>query len=393
MGAALPTLSRGVNLSHWLTYQDRQPVVQDDMALIRKAGFDHVRIPFDPGLLGWNPDAPGKKSSTLPDISRLDAAVDLAINSGLVAVLDFHPAETLKKRIETEPNVQNAFVNLWGNLASRYRNRPVDKLVFEVLNEPQYWEVNSPAAWQSLRGNALAAIRKQDKVHLVLLSGRLGGGLQGLLEEPTVNDPAVAYTVHYYDPMLFTHLGAPWDPFISGVQGMITGLLYPPSTNKWTIDSSGNWLDLGNIQLKPNADWKIVKEALNAYLPWGPVSIANDLQKVQQWSAEHSQAKVVCNEFGALLPGNDPTSRSAWLKDVRVELEKLGFGWAVWDYTDLFGIAYPTGEAYLSGEGVLVPVNISRPARQFRASDLSALGLALPTKVSSAARTTDRPKH
>lgn len=57
--AALPSLARGVNLSHWLTYQGRQPVVQADMAMIRQAGFDHVRIPFDPVFLGWQPDARG----------------------------------------------------------------------------------------------------------------------------------------------------------------------------------------------------------------------------------------------------------------------------------------------------------------------------------------------
>lgn len=364
--AALPTLARGVNLSHWLTYQGRQPIVQADMNLIREAGFDHVRIPFDPGFLGWQPDARGGQSAVLPQIGKLDAAVELAIQSGLVAILDFHPAESLKKRIETEPKIQAAFVNLWGNLATRYRNRPVEKLVYEVLNEPQYWELGSPADWLSLRGKALGAIRKRDSAHLVLLSGRFGGGIKGLLEEPTVKDPAVAYTFHYYEPMLFTHLGAPWEPFISGVQGMFTGLLYPASANSWSVV---HW---GNIQLKPDADEDTVAAAMTEYQPWGAARIAEDLVQVQHWSAEH-RARVICDEFGVLQPGLDAVSRSRWLKDVRMTLEHMGLGWSVWDYADLFGIAFPTGDSYPTGDGAMIPVDNTHPSRQFRASDIDAL--------------------
>lgn len=377
LGANLPTLSRGINLSHWLSYEGRQPVVQADMELIRKAGFDHVRVSFDPAFLGWLPDAPGEKATVLEDIGKLDAAVDLAIKSGLVVVLDFHPAEALKDRIEKESDVQNAFVNLWGTLAFRYRDRPTDKLVFEVLNEPQFWKDSSPERWHELRGKALAAIRKWNKNHLVLLSGRMGGGLQGLLEEPTVSDPTVAYTFHYYEPMLLTHLGAPWEPHLSNVQGMITGLRYPPSANTWTLDSSGKIIDPGNLIIKANADEALVTSAVQDYVSWGPSRFAGDFSKVQKWSSAHAEARVICNEFGVILPGMDLASRSAWLRDVRGALENHQLGWAVWDYSDAFGIAMPTGETYLTGDGVTVAANPARPISQFRESDLSALGLPI----------------
>ena len=104
--ATLPNLQRGVNLSHWLTYYGRQPIVQADMTRIASAGFDHVRINFDPGLLGWNPDS-RTNSASLPQISKLDNAVNMALQAGLVAVLDFHPSATLKQRIEKEPEPSN----------------------------------------------------------------------------------------------------------------------------------------------------------------------------------------------------------------------------------------------------------------------------------------------
>lgn len=111
---------------------------------------------------------------------------------------------------------------------------------------------------------------------------------------------------------------------------------------------------------------------MTEYQAWGPARIAEDLVQVQHWSAAQ-QARVVCNEFGVLQPGLDAASRSRWLKDVRVSLEHLELGWSVWDYADLFGIAFPTGETYLTGDGATVPVDNSHPARQFRTSDIDAL--------------------
>jgi len=47
---ALPR--RGVNLSHWLSWEGRQPVVEADVRMIRTAGFGHVRLPLEPAFIG-----------------------------------------------------------------------------------------------------------------------------------------------------------------------------------------------------------------------------------------------------------------------------------------------------------------------------------------------------
>jgi hypothetical protein len=37
-------------------------------------------------------------------------------------------------------------------------------------------------------------------------------------------------------------------------------------------------------------------------------------------------------------PFADPQDRAAWLHDVRTALEKNGIGWAMWDYSESFGV-------------------------------------------------------
>ena len=94
-------LKRGINLSHWLQYDGRQPIVAADMVMIRQAGFDHVRIPFDPLHLGWNPDIASAAATARPtlDFTPLDQAVNLALQADLAVILDFHPEAPLRHRI------------------------------------------------------------------------------------------------------------------------------------------------------------------------------------------------------------------------------------------------------------------------------------------------------
>ena len=91
--AQTPSFLRGVNLSHWLTYEGRQPITQRDMTMIKAHGFDHIRIPFNPQNLGWTLES-AKELKPLR-FERLDAAIRLGIEAGLNVIIDFHPEEAL----------------------------------------------------------------------------------------------------------------------------------------------------------------------------------------------------------------------------------------------------------------------------------------------------------
>lgn len=360
----LPVLKRGVNLSHWLQYGGRQPIVAADMDMIRRAGFDHVRIPFDPIQLGWNPDALPPTDQPNLDFTRLDRAVDLALQADLALILDFHPQDSVRNRIETETGAQHAFLDFWGRLAERYAHHPISRVVFELLNEPQYYQDDGATRWDQLQRQTLAQIRLYVPEHLVLLAGIHGGSIEGLQYLSPVADAQVRYVFHFYEPALFTHLNAPWEPFLSGPQGMITGLPYPARDA------------INQVSLLANANPAIAWAAINQYIRerWGPARIQRIFARAAAWAAQRGMT-LVCTEFGALRHGPDALARRRWLYDTRSALENSAIGWTVWDYADLFGVATATGLITVTEDYAIVPVDAENPQRQFDSTALRALGL------------------
>ena len=77
-----PALKRGINLSNWFTEGQRLPLKSHDMAAIKQAGFDHVRIPINPELLGFS----------LADASTGMFVVGGALAAAGAAVLLFAPS-------------------------------------------------------------------------------------------------------------------------------------------------------------------------------------------------------------------------------------------------------------------------------------------------------------
>ncbi|MBL8258935.1 MAG: cellulase family glycosylhydrolase [Candidatus Competibacteraceae bacterium] len=361
-----PPLRRGVNLSHWLQYEGRQPVTAADLAAIYRAGFDHVRLPFDPERLGWNPDAQGGVADSWPGLVELDQAIDLALAAKLAVILDFHPESALRDRIETDPRTGKAFLQAWRALAARYAKRPVEQLAFAPLNEPQFYSFDGARRWRRLQAAVVGAIRQQAPSHWILLSGTRGSSIAGLRLMAPLTDPKVRYVFHFYEPMLFTHLNAPWEPFKSGPQGMVAGL-------KYGVDRPQA---LAAARPLPGADAKTANAAIQEYAAeeWNARRIAAEIDKASAWAKEHN-VKLVCTEFGIFRDATDAASRNLWLRDVRVALENAGIGWSVWDYADFFGIATATGQVAKTADGAPIPGDPKNPTRQFDADALAALGL------------------
>ena len=173
---------------------------------MRQVGLDHVRIPVDPVVFGWRPDAGAARLAFLPSLRQ---AIETALTAGLEVVLDLHTTAETKSRIEQEPALEQALVSLWLQLGRALADLPTSRLAFELFNEPQYygWQARR---WPALQTRLLAAVREQAPRHLVLLTGNEGGSFKGLQGLPRVSDAAVAYVFHYYEPFLFTHQGAHW---------------------------------------------------------------------------------------------------------------------------------------------------------------------------------------
>ena len=355
-----PPFRQGVNLSHWLQYTGRQPVNPADMRLIAKAGFDHVRIPFDPDFLGWLPGG----AEPLPKVALLENAVDMALAAGLAVIVDFHPEASLEASIESNAGTREAFLRLWTWLAARLANRPADRVAFEILNEPQYY--NRPAAaWDQLQHEAVRAIRRVAPENRLLLTGIHGSGIAGLERLTPVADPHILYVFHFYDPQLLTHQGANWPPYPERAEGMMRGLVYPAAE-----------MSLAKVELRPGADIGLVTQSVRQYLDagWGAETIRGRIDVARQW-ARRQHTELFATEFGALRGSLSPLSRIRWLADVRKALDDASIGWTVWDYADLFGVAETTGAVERLDDGTAIALDGTRIERRFDPEILKALGL------------------
>lgn len=325
-GAALPVLQRGINLTHWFEYEQAQMVAASEMQQLRQLGMDHVRIPIDPVVGGWTPQS-GARLQWMP---ALRTAIEQAIKAGLDVVVDLHLEPTVKKQIEDDSDLEPALMALWGYLGRELHDFPVSRLAFELFNEPQYYGW-SARRWPDLQNRLLQSLRDQAPSHLALLSGNEGGSLKGLRALPLVNDGAVAYVFHYYDPFLFTHQGANWLDTRYTTAGLRRGVRYPA---QYQVAAPAQLL-----QPHPRATKEMAQ-----YLSddWGSHRVRSDMDAAGRFAKEKN-IRVVCNEFGVIRANVDVPSRYRWMKDVRTALEANNLGWTLWDYTDIFGITAQSG--------------------------------------------------
>jgi aryl-phospho-beta-D-glucosidase BglC (GH1 family) len=317
-------LTRGINASGWFSGSgeysaDRTSkwITADDLIQMRELGFTYVRIGVDPVYFGnyGRPDAPAKEALW----KRLDDAVDLALNNGLIVDLSVFPRDDYKQQLANDRGVTQ-FVFLWEALAKRYANRDPDHLILELMNES---EVQDPYRWIGIESAAVTAIRRADSVHTIIASGAHYDSLDDLLVTQPLADENVIYTFHFYEPYQFTHQGATWGspewlyykdiPFPATVSQLDPTLKSIPS-------------DIARYQL-----------FLYAAGNWNADTIRQRIAFAANWGREHN-VPILCNEFGAFRDTAPPDSRARYIEAVRSALEANHIGWAMWDWSGNFGL-------------------------------------------------------
>lgn len=356
-------IAKGINLSSWLANAPRQPVFQRDFLAIRRAGFDHVRLPVNPEQFGFqlkkNTDGMEKAN-----FSPVDRAISMSVANDLPVLLNIHPRNDFMKTLEENEWAEEKFIRMWAALAARYKNHPADKLAFELLNEPQYYD--SEKRYYRLLDRLVAAIRKEDKDRTLIVGGPYGSSINGLLEMEPVGDPNVIYAFHFYEPYIITHQGI-HQGFKDKMVPHFRKLPYPSSM------VAGDAKTYAPKAPDPEKAGEELQEYTDA--DWNAERIGARIKEVKEWADKH-KARVICSEFGVLRNHIDPASRYRWIEDARAAFETNGFAWELWDYADIFGIAVPRGKT--SADPVDGAVKLDDPmkaSREIEAAAVKALGL------------------
>lgn len=325
LAARFGRLRRGINLSHWFSQAPNYTkahlethTTAQDIALIKSMGFDHVRLPIEPApLLSETPD-PSILNSTY--LQYVDSALDMVLATGLAVVVDIHPSDEFKLRMNRDERGIEAFQKFWRAFASHLSKRNPDSVFLEVLNEPM---VEDAYRWYGIQAKLIASIRAGAPNHTIIAGGNRWSGLYEMLFLEPYADPNVIYNFHYYEPFAFTHQGATWAgpnlPFYKNVP-------YPssPEAVKLLLDT---------IADEP-ARYNLLRYGEDT---WNGQRIERELGAAAAWAAKH-RVYITCNEFGAFRKVVRPGDRVAWLHDMRTALEKHGIGWTMWDYAGGFAV-------------------------------------------------------
>jgi aryl-phospho-beta-D-glucosidase BglC (GH1 family) len=321
-------LRRGINASEWFAQSandysaartDRFTDAQD-IALMARLGFDHVRLSIDPVPLEQGPR--GADGLNAEFVGRLDRAVDTMLAHGLAVIIDVHPEESYKQRLFSGDDGADRLTMTWRRLAAHYAARDPERVFFEMMNEP---EVRDPYRWAGIQARLAAAIRAVAPKNTLIAAGPNYSDIVDLLAMHPLGDGNVIYNFHFYDPHEFTHQGASWGE----AWWSYTRNIPYPATESSMAES------LQQVP-EPAARYKLESYWLDH---WDAHRTRLLLDEAAAWGRENN-VPLTCNEFGAYREHTDPVSRMNWIRDVRTALEADGIGWTMWDYRGGFGVVY-----------------------------------------------------
>jgi hypothetical protein len=338
----------------WPPFQPTRPIPTGrDLATLRAAGFDFLRLPVDPGPFLAAP--PAQRRALVDQLIaavRLCLAHDLSVVVNVQANAGTHYWTPARMTASTNAPEFPAYLGFVGELAGRL---PQTRVALEPINEPI--GACGAKATAEVRAALLTTARKAAPDLTLVASGGCGGLVQGLGDFDPASVAGFApllYTFHFYEPYLFTHQGAPW--MGERLYHTLTGVPWPgpegsyASTMAETRARIDATLDGGERAAVLAETEKVMKVYFDAE-PGRPF-IDGYLGAAAAWAKRHgiSSDRVLMGEFGALRKdsryfGARASDRARYIRDVRESAEAFGFPWAFWCLFDGMGLMDETTRA------------------------------------------------
>ena len=189
----------------WKNYRDNY-ITREDVHLLKKLGFNSVRVPFNYRLF-VSADDPAKLEGD--GYQLLDRVVKWCKQEALYVILDMHAAPGG----QTGDNIDDSFgypflfensesqdltIKIWQKIATQFQNEST-VLGYDLLNEPiaTHFDANyfNPKL-EPLYRKIVAGVRTVDKNHIIFLGGAQWDNNFKVFGPPF--DDKLAYTFHKY---------------------------------------------------------------------------------------------------------------------------------------------------------------------------------------------------
>lgn len=370
---AEPPFRRGASIHNLLNWADTlpddpgryawppyaKPAHEVSDALIdnlAKAGFDFIRLTVDPGPFL---QLTGERRDALD--AHLTRQVRRLLARELSVVVNFHPNNQVKAYAPTalvqgvEEPLFLDYARLVRRTAGLLAGLGTPKVALEPMNEPPYgYDDASVRRWQRMAEILHAEARAAAPDLVIVLTGARGGSRAGLLalDPRPFKGSRVLFSFHYYEPYDLSHQGVETAEPSARHWRHLSGLPYPTAgadpERAWRVVEANIRAAAGLSERERRRALAELRPKVLAYLAggYGRERIAADFEEVQDWARRHGVASeaIFLGEFGVTRTyggyrAADPVSREAWLRDVRSEAERRGFGWAIWEVKGFGGMA------------------------------------------------------
>ncbi len=319
---------KGVDLGGWFSQCDyseeryREFIREEDFAVIRSWGCDHVRIPVDYNLLQDENETPRETGW-----AHLERALGYARENSLNAVIDLHktpgfsfdPDEQESGFFDSE-RYQERFYRIWESIAGRFGNDP-EHIAFELLNEVT--EESYMPAWNRIAAECIRRIRAFAPETPVLVGGYWHNSALSVAAIDVPDAEHLVYNFHCYEPLIFTHQGADWMP---------------------TMDTA--------FRISPDADFGALEEAscrmlgphtsgLDKYPPETKLTAGYFIRFFAEavQTAEKRGVPLYCGEYG-VIDRAKPEEALVWYRLIHEAFDHYGIGRAAWSYRQMdFGLS------------------------------------------------------
>ena len=308
----------GVNLGGWISqFKEARKehfdtfITDADIRKIASWGMDHVRLPIDYMVIEDEENPFTYKDEGFAYIDRcigwcmkynLNITLDLHRTAGYV----FHSLS--ENRLFEDETLKQRYISLWQAFALRYKEYGRN-VVFELLNEIVEPDSNR---WNVLSKRAIAGIREIDKDRTIIIGGNHYNSVNALKDLDYIDDTNLVYTFHFYEPHIFTHQRAGWEPLLKDLSFTVH---YPSGRE----DHEKYLLQSGDLKAKYAFEETMDKDYLRRYLQ--PAIRFADERKV----------RLYCGEYG-VIDKAPMESNLAWHKDFSELMKEYGIGRAVWSY-------------------------------------------------------------
>ena len=293
---------KGINLGGWVSQCIHTKehydsfVCENDIRELSTWGIDHLRLPIDYDLVETE-DGEYKESG----FDYIQNAIDWCGKYGLNLVLDLH--KTFGYSFDKGENesgffdnekYQERFYKLWEKFSHNYGGYS-DRVAFELLNEVTLKEYMPK--WLEISDECIKRIRAIAPDVYILLGGYYNNSIEAVKDLPEPQDDKIIYNFHCYDPLIFTHQGAPW------------------------VDDM-------------DVNFRMKFEDANA-----GVDFFEDFFKEALETAEKRNVALYCGEYG-VIDRCDEAEGVKWYEVIHSMFKKYNIGHAAWSYKAMdFGLA------------------------------------------------------